>query len=100
MAEFLSKLSTARGAERSRVWLEGKRLEAHGFRHGATYSGLWARGVLILTVDPEGNRRVAGTPTRPIIDITGEAVRVAFGANAYVKVNSIQAARGRKVQHK
>jgi hypothetical protein len=78
---FLSKLSTARGAERSRVWLEGKRLSAHGFDHGAAYTSRWHRGALLLelgatTSDAWDNvaRRVAGTPTRPIIDIAYIAV--------------------------
>lgn len=82
----LSKLSTARGIARSRVWLEGKRLADHGFAHGVAYDAQWERGALVLRPSAEGKRHIAGTPARPIVDITGEHIRDAFGANAYVAV--------------
>lgn len=84
---FTHKLGKTRAGEGTRIWLEGNRLIAHGFTHGATCQRKWSEGKLIIvTVDaatfdalPRAERTtVAGKPERPIIDIVGEAVRVAF----------------------
>jgi len=72
---FSTKVGAARRIPQSRIWLEGPRLTAAGFAHAARYHIEWDATGLILTLSPDGSRRVAGTLERPIIDITGERVR-------------------------
>lgn len=81
------KLGKSRAGERTRVWLEGKRLLAAGFTHRRPFIRTWRDGFLMLTVcsaeafeaTPRNERgTVAGSPERPIIDITGEQVAATF----------------------
>jgi hypothetical protein len=62
------KLGAHRGARR--LWLEGTRLSAAGFTRGIPFRAT-ARpdGGLDIVTDVAGDRHVAGTETRPIIDI-------------------------------
>lgn len=77
---FRTKLGTAKGAERSRIWIEGERLSSHGFTVGARYSRQWSEdGSLTLSLDPNGALKVSGKGSHPIIDTTGERVRETFG---------------------
>jgi hypothetical protein len=87
MATFNHTLGKTRAGEGTRIWLEGKRLIDHGFVHGAFVMRTWSEGRLHLAVTSEGEWQtlprserttVAGTAARPIIDITGAAVRDAF----------------------
>jgi hypothetical protein len=87
MATFEHKLGKTRAGEGTRIWLEGKRLIDHGFVHGAHVMRTWSEGRLHLAVTSEGEWQtlprserttVAGSVERPIIDITGIAVREAF----------------------
>lgn len=90
MNTFISKLGKTRAGERSRIWLEGKRLTAAGFSKGMPFSiirnnqsGEW----VIIPKDsliPDNhavikNGTIAGTDQRPIIDTVGSAVIEAFG---------------------
>ena len=72
---FHTKVGAARRVPQSRIWIEGARLSASGFAHAARYDVAWNDTGLTLTLSPTGSRRVAGTPERPIIDITGDKVR-------------------------
>jgi len=72
---FTTKVGAARRIPQSRIWIEGARLTAAGFDHAARYEVEWNDTGLSLTLSPVGSRRVAGTPERPIIDITGDKVR-------------------------
>jgi hypothetical protein len=87
MATFNHTLGKTRAGEGTRIWLEGKRLIDHGFAHGAHVRREWHEGKLRLSVVdaatfetlPRNERTtVAGNAARPIIDITGAAVRDAF----------------------
>lgn len=84
---FTSKLGASRAGPRTRIWLEGNRLLAHGFKHGMAYHRVWRDNALTLTAisdaiaaelprDQKGT--VAGSPTRPIIDIATERVAATF----------------------
>jgi hypothetical protein len=84
---FTHRLGKSRAGDGTRVWLEGKRLSAHGFIHKAPCERKWSEGKLVIRVVTqeafdalERNNRttVAGSVDRPIIDITGEAVAAAF----------------------
>lgn len=90
------KLGVARGQERSRVWLEGKRLIEFGFGHYKDFSATFGANRLELNVmrsRTEANQvtagnlyRVAGAVERPIIDIVGERVRDTFKGFDHVSV--------------
>jgi hypothetical protein len=85
---FTSKLGTTRAGERTRIWLEGNRLLAHGFTHGAHFQRLWLReGKLVLAIvgadtfeslERDLRGTVAGSAARPIIDIATTRVAETF----------------------
>lgn len=84
---FTAKLGTTRAGERTRIWLEGKRLIAHHFNKGECVQRVWNEGKLVLRVVSERvfnelprdeRTTVAGTDARPIIDIATERVAVTF----------------------
>lgn len=93
----VNKVGTARKVERSRIWLEGKRLLAAGFKPGDAIVAVWSEkksrlviekindGVVAYGPDAE-NRTVSGKGDKPIIDITGARVRDVL-ACAYVEVS-------------
>ena len=69
------KVGASKRVPQSRIWIEGWRLISAGFAHGTRYDVLWHPAGATLTPDAAGARKVAGTPDRPIIDITGANVR-------------------------
>lgn len=88
----ISKLGKTRAGERSRIWLEGKRLVAHGFTRGTRFyieKRPSIDGWVLLTFErwmaANDNAEaikagtVAGTEERPIIDTVGALVRDTFG---------------------
>lgn len=92
---FQSKLGTTRAGERSRIWIEGKRLSAHGFTCGKRFERVWRDATLTLLTATEAHfaslpvserGTVSGKGDKPIIDITGEIVRDTFGTGTHVTV--------------
>jgi hypothetical protein len=95
---FKTKLGTTRAGERSRIWIEGARLIAHGFNAKRLFLKSWfeddGRLVLTLMTAREAQTyRAASIGTvsgkegaKPIIDITGELVRTTFGTGTHVNV--------------
>lgn len=92
---FKTKLGTTRAGERSRIWIEGARLVAHGFTAGAFFHRAWADDKLTLRLISEAEYlaaagvergKVSGKAGKPIIDITGELVRDTFGTGTHVNV--------------
>jgi hypothetical protein len=88
--QFNAKLGVTRAGPRSRVWIEGKRLERHGWHTGMLFQRKWSDVGLTLTlVDgetfdalPRDERgKVSGKPGRPVIDITGERVASTFAGD-------------------
>lgn len=87
---FTTKLGTTRAGERSRVWIEGKRLTAHGFTCGSLFKRQWGEGQLVLSLVksftefdalPVSERgTVSGKGEKPIIDITGVRVTETFSS--------------------
>lgn len=84
---FTSKLGHTRAGPRTRIWLEGNRLIAHGFTHGACVARDWREDRLILSVvdqatfdalPREERTTVAGSAARPIIDIATTRVSDTF----------------------
>ena len=89
---MVSKLGTAKGIARSRIWIEGARLVRQGFTVGRRFDVTVAtnaetgRTTLYLTVEEDGARKVSGKGDKPIIDITGECVRAWFAESSAVVV--------------
>jgi hypothetical protein len=86
---FVTKLGTARQVSKSRIWIEGKRLVDAGFTVGQYFVKEWdpvdgVQTLLLMLVTEndvitEAPCKVSGKGDKPIIDITGEAVREGFG---------------------
>lgn len=81
---FMTKLGRTRAGERSRIWIEGKRLADHKFTVGTRFLKVWGDNRLVLTADPpKGAPRsavgtVSGKGDKPIIDIAGARVMSTF----------------------
>lgn len=94
MQTLISKLGKNKGVERSRIWIEGERLTAHGFSRGVFYVREWAEdeGALYLSIpsddDVLGSKplKVAGKGDHPIIDTTGASVQAFFAGYTHVRV--------------
>jgi hypothetical protein len=97
MAEtFRSKLSTTRAGERTRIWIEGKRLAEHGFTYGNKVSRKWTPATLTLETISEAEFEklpiaergtVSGRRDNPIIDVTGQKVAETFGVGTHVTIS-------------
>lgn len=79
MAETVTvtrKIGRNRG--KPRLWIEGKVLQDAGLTHGTRWSLMPATFAgspgFLMSEDPEGSRKVAGKPDRPIIDIVGKTL--------------------------
>ena len=71
-----------------RLWLEGKRLTDCGFAAGSTYALMSLPGNMTLRAMPSGERlrRISGKAGKPVIDITGRDVALAFPMGGKVEV--------------
>ena len=69
MTTATRKLGTNRGNRRA--WIEGATLAAAGWTRGTRYTRTVTADAIVLVRDDSGPRKVAGTPTRPIIDLCG-----------------------------
>jgi hypothetical protein len=84
---FTSKLGTAKGKAKSRIWIEGKRLINAGFTPGKYYIDAPGESWLHLhllnetdIIEPgQTPRKVSGKGANPIIDLTGQWVFEMFG---------------------
>jgi hypothetical protein len=81
------KLGKSRAGEGTRVWLEGVRLIEAAFTHKRLFKRTVTHGKMVLEIvnarawdeRPRAERgTVAGSPDRPIIDITGTTVGDTF----------------------
>ena len=91
------KVGASKRIPQSRIWLEGWRLTSAGFAHGTRYNVEWTATGATLTPDAAGARKVAGSPERPIIDITGEKVR-ALGVDRVIVVYYTGSAQKIKIE--
>lgn len=91
-----TKLGTTRAGERTRIWVEGKRLAEHAFTVGKRFSRRWTPAMLTLELvsETEFNKlpiaergTVVGKGDKPIIDVTGQKVAETFGSNSHVAVS-------------
>lgn len=66
------KIGQNRG--KPRLWIEGQLLVDAGLDHGSRWDLLPVPGGLLIRENPEGSRKIAGTPGRPIIDMAGSTL--------------------------
>ena len=58
-----------------RLWIEGKALIEAGLPHGTRWDLVSAsQGALCITANEKGSRKVAGSPDRPVIDVTASSL--------------------------
>ena len=81
------KLGSNRG--KTRLWLEGSILSSQGWATGDKFDVVMIDGVLKYVKNPNGKRKVAGKPGRPIIDTNTNAISDTLNANAGEVVNVI-----------
>ena len=62
-----------------RLWLEGAVLLENGIEHGMRWN-IISNGDnhIIVEIDTNGKRKIAGKPARPIIDIAGKTITDVF----------------------
>lgn len=62
---------------KARLWIEGAFLIESGFNHGTKFDVEVKEGKLIYRFNFDGKRKVAGNPSRPIIDTMGKVLEEA-----------------------
>ena len=82
MKTVTRKIGLNRG--KRRIWLEGAVLTNAEIYHGMRFDVLNFTNVLRILIRPEGKRKVAGTPARPIIDMSGATVTNSFSDDVTV----------------
>ena len=85
--EFKRKVARNRG--NARVWIEGKKLTQLGWSNGKRFNSVFNAANVPLTLSPSGERKVAGNPERPIIDINTAKLNsiIGNGTHYVVKVS-------------
>ncbi len=63
------KIGSNRG--KPRLWLEGNYLEIAGLPHGSRWNLVPVADGFDIARAEDGKRKIAGTPARPIVDISG-----------------------------
>ena len=84
MMEKIYKSGTNKGNRR--IWIEGSVLLQFGFVRGLRFDkAIVADRSIVLSVQPDGKHRVAGTDTRPIIDLNGKYLNDLFGSRTHFR---------------
>jgi hypothetical protein len=71
------KIGLNRG--KRRLWLEGEVLSSNSFYRGDKFTAVIEKDELQIYADPDGNRTIAGTADRPIIDINSDKLFAQLG---------------------
>jgi hypothetical protein len=87
LTQATRKLGSNRG--KTRLWLEGNILSAQGWHTGDRFDVILIDGVLKYAKNPNGKRKVAGKPGRPIIDTNTDKLSTTLNAKAGEVVNVI-----------
>ena len=67
-----------------RIWLEGKVLTNAGINHGQRFdTETNGDDNLLIIIDPAGDRKIAGKPDRPIIDMSAATITSAFSDDCH-----------------
>ena len=67
-------LNVGQNRGKSRVWIENGPLNEYGWTRGTRYAFEFCCDCAKLSKDTSGKRKVAGTDTRPIIDLCNQQV--------------------------
>lgn len=70
------KIGMNKGARR--IWLQNGELTDHGIKHGDRFDVYPGDNELLIKINPEGKRKIAGKPGREIIDMAGKVVTSSF----------------------
>ena len=62
----------------SRIWIEGNTLLNEGFKCGDRFDKSPYQNRLTLIFNSEGKSKIAGNPSRPIIDLNGKFLNSIF----------------------
>ena len=81
---YTRKLGSNRG--KTRLWLEGNILSAKGWECGNRFDVILIDGVLKYAKTPDGKRKVAGKPGRPIIDTNTDKISSTLNTEPGTKV--------------
>lgn len=87
LTQATRKLGSNRG--KTRLWLEGAILSAHGWHTGDRFDVILIDGVLKYAKNPNGKRKVAGKPGRPIIDTNTDKISHTLNAKPGDVVNVV-----------
>jgi len=90
------KLGSNRG--KTRLWLEGNILESQGWHTGDKFDVILIDGVLKYVKNPNGKRKVAGKPGRPIIDTNTDKISQTLNASPGEVVNVIATSESITIQ--
>lgn len=96
LTQATRKLGANRG--KTRLWLEGNILSAHGWTTGDKFDVVMIDGVLKYAKNTNGKRKVAGKPGRPIIDTNTDKLSTTLNAAPGDVVNVIATADSITVQ--
>lgn len=77
MKTIQRKIGINRG--KARIWLEGSSLKDSGWVNGERFNIEFRDGEIVCFRDMYGKRKVAGTPTRPIIDTNTDKILESLG---------------------
>ena len=89
MKTIQRKIGSNKG--KARIWLEGAALQDSGWTNGERFNIEFREGSIAYVRDLYGKRKVAGTPTRPIIDTNTDKIlaslRLAVGELVRVSID-------------
>lgn len=71
---------------KARIWIEGKALAAAGWSKGKRFEAAFEAGQITYTASDAGDRKVAGTESRPIIDTNTDKIREALGDATHARI--------------
>ena len=71
---------TCRNKGHARIWIEGDRLTAAGWKNGDRFNKTITPDGILLTRADDGAHKIAGTADRPIIDLCGKYLTEFFGS--------------------
>ena len=83
---YTRKIGSNRG--KRRLWLEGAILLESGFTHKASFRVTATDKGLRIELSADGNRNIAGTQSRPIVDINSDTVLGLFDIGSTVNIVS------------
>lgn len=81
------RTKTKQTRQGARIWLEGTKLNAAGFKAGTRYSILTGHNSIVLSTCRNGDKCVSGKAERPIVDINNNAILAQFGIDAPLAVS-------------